>query len=406
MKILFVTPAGFDYFYGSNHLNKAMIIDLLNKGHEVIYIQSNVAGPYDRIPIEMRNYEKLKVINIRLKNVNKHNKLQRYLLHYNFQRKAAKEIKRIAGVDLAYLQSSGVSALLIRKLSKLNIPTVFNIQDLFPESLVTTGMIKKGLLYRWFKRKQIKSFKLVDYFTVISADLKYVLENQYQVPKGKTEVVYNWYSEADIKEVDLSENRFAKKYSLDKNNKFIIQYAGNLGHVLDYNFLIEYAQKLNTYQKYKIQIIGTGSNEKYLKSEISRRGLKNVDFFDLQPNNIVSDIYSFSDLEIVPLKKGVIFHSVPSKVPLVMKCNRPVLLISDPESEYSKMLSENNAAICLSNSQVDEAIKATVDLFSNKTMYKKLVDNAANFTKLNFSQSTQIEKIYKLFQKIVTSKVE
>lgn len=401
MNILFITPSGFDTFYGSNHLNKAFIIDILEKGHNLTYIQTNAAGPYKSIPTEIEKFNNVKIINIDIKPANKNNKIGRYLSNYNFQKKVKKTIKDFKNFDLVYLQSSGVSTILVNKLSKLDIPIIFNIQDLFPESLLSTGMIKKGVIYNFFKRKQIKSFKKISKFTVISPDVKNALIDKYFVPDNKIEVVYNWYSETDVKEVDCSSNKFVKKFQLEKNGQHIIQYAGNLGYVLDYNFLLSFIKKMERYDNFKFQIIGNGSNEEFLKNEVKSSNLKNVDFFDIQPNDIVSDIYSFSDLQIVPLKKDVIYHSVPSKVPIVMRCNRPVLLITDSDSEYFKSLDKHNVAICLAHDKVEEAVNITLSLFEDKSKYNKMVKDAFDYAYVNFSASSQINKIYRVMSSVV-----
>ena len=44
MKLLFITASGFDSFGGSNHLNIALIEDLLKKNHEVLLIQSQITN--------------------------------------------------------------------------------------------------------------------------------------------------------------------------------------------------------------------------------------------------------------------------------------------------------------------------------------------------------------------------
>ncbi len=281
MNILFITPSGFDTFYGSNHLNKAFIIDILEKGHNLTYIQTNASGPYKSIPVEIEKFDNIKVINVDIKPANKNNKIGRYLSNYNFQKKVKKVIRNLQNFDLVYLQSSGVSSILINKLSKLHIPIVFNVQDLFPESLLSTGMLKKGIIYNYFKKKQIKSFKKISKFTVISPDVKNALIDKYFVPENKIEVVYNWYSETDVKEVNYKDNRFVEKFQLKKNVKYIIQYAGNLGYVLDYKFLLDFIREMEKHENFKFQIIGNCSNEQFLKNEVKnynlKKGIKNED---------------------------------------------------------------------------------------------------------------------------------
>ena len=93
MKIVFLTFAGFDSFAGNNHLNITLLKSMLDKGYDVVLIQSNSGGEMPLIPKELSSYENLEVISIR-KKFNKNNFIKRALEEIKFLYKASKYIKK------------------------------------------------------------------------------------------------------------------------------------------------------------------------------------------------------------------------------------------------------------------------------------------------------------------------
>lgn len=71
-------------------------------------------------------------------------------------------------------------------------PIVYNLQDIFPDSLVGTGLAKKGgLLWKIGRVIEDFTYKHADKIIVISEDFKKNIMAK-GVPEDKIVVVYNW----------------------------------------------------------------------------------------------------------------------------------------------------------------------------------------------------------------------
>ena len=122
--------------------------------------------------------------------------------------------------------TQGLMAGFAKKFNKK--PLIYNLQDIFPDSLVGTGMTKKGSLL-WKIGRIIENFtyRNADKIVVISEDFKKNIMAK-GVPEEKIEVIYNWVEEQSIVDVPRADNKLFDIYSLDRG-KFYLTYCGNIG---------------------------------------------------------------------------------------------------------------------------------------------------------------------------------
>ena len=105
------------------------------------------------------------------------------------------------------------------------IPFVYDIQDLWPDTLNATGMMSNrvllGLVDRWCRMVYRAASKIV----VLSPGFKDVLVHR-SVPEEKIEVIYNWCDEGQIPKTPKNES-LAKE--LGFSGRFNVLFAGTMG---------------------------------------------------------------------------------------------------------------------------------------------------------------------------------
>ena len=399
MNILYITTEGFDTINANNHLNLSLIEDLLKAGNNVILMQSKRSNE-ESVPLRLSVYKSFKSIEIFRNKIEKKKMILRGLNEIKFYKDIFAYFKHHElNVDIVYYQSSGLSFYFVPKLQKIiNKPIIMNIQDLFPESVKSTRKLMLYPIILVIGYLQKKTYKLITKFIVISEDVRYLLSKK-GVSESKIEVVQNWYDDEVIYPVVLSDNKFMMKYSLTKK-KFIVQYAGNLGYVLDYNFLTKLALFLINNNDILIQIVGDGSNKEYLTNLCKEHNISNIEIFPIQPLEIVRDVYSFADLCLIPLKKGVIFHSVPSKASVAMACSTPIIVICDTESFYAKDINHNKVGKCFNSDEVEEAAKFILDISSNIKKHQDFKKNAIEYATSKLNRQINTKKIIDVIENV------
>ena len=109
------------------------------------------------------------------------------------------------------------------------------------------------------------------------------------------------------------------------------------------------------------QMIGVGSQKATFVNEAKERKLSNIQFLPLEPQEMVSDVYSACSVCFIPLKRGIIGNSVPSKAGLLMACKKPIITSVDEGTDYFDMINRY-AGIAVSNLAPDMVVQAILQM--------------------------------------------
>lgn len=216
-------------------------------------------------------------------------------------------------------------------------------------------------------------------------------------------VVPAWYDVKTTSERPKSENRFIQKYNIS-TDKFVCQYAGSLGYVFNYKTILELAERLQKKDNdILVEVIGDGPIKDTFVKEAQERGLDNIAFYPLQPVSIVPDVYSACDVEIIPLKKGVIGNGTPSKAPILMACKRLIINSVEAWSKYSKSFKDNDMGLSIDIDDLDGLADAVCWAKNNPQRVKEMTENAYTFVCEHFSSTKSLETLSEMLKKYAVS---
>ena len=279
----------------------------------------------------------------------------------------------------------GAMAALIKKCK--HIPLVYNLQDIFPDSLAGSGLAKKGgLLWEIGRRIEDFTYRNADRIIVISEDFKNNILAK-GVPKEKITVIYNWVDADAIKPVDKLENPLFEEFGLNRD-LFTVVYAGNLGNAQNISIILDAAAILPSVQ---FAIFGTGGLESDIRSRISAGHLTNVHLNPLQPYDRVSQVYSIGDACIVSCKPGLGGSAMPSKTWTIMSCGRPVIASFD-EGEFKSIIEENDCGLFSHAGNVNEFVSIIEYLANHKEVCAFMGANARQFILDNLTKEIGTQK--------------
>ena len=229
----------------------------------------------------------------------------------------------------------------LSKKYKKNVPFVYNLQDVFPDSLVTTGMTHEGsFLWKIGRKVEDYTYKCADVIIVISQSMKENIMKK-GVPEEKIRVVSNWIDTDAVRPVEKENNRLYEEFGIDKE-KFTVVYAGNFGAAQGAQVVLEAAKLLPDIQ---FVIFGGGSGFEEAKKQAE--SLPNVIVNGLLPQDRVPEVYSLGNVALITCKKGVGSSGMPSKTWSIMACNTPIVAAFDTDSELARIIREANAGICV-----------------------------------------------------------
>lgn len=298
----------------------------------------------------------------------------------------------IKDIDLIYVASTpptqGALAALVKKFKR--VPFVYNLQDIFPDSLAGTGLAKKGGVL-WKIGRMIENFTYwnADKIIVISEDFKQNIMAK-GVPEDKIVVVYNWVDQNAVVDIPRSENVLFDRYGLDKS-KFYITYNGNIGLTQNMDMLLEVAKALEANEDIHFVLVGNGAYLEQVKQIIKDRNLGNVTLLPFQPYEEISHVFSLGDVSLVISKPGVGANSVPSKTWSIMSASRPVLANFD-ENELKSIVENNNCGIFTKAGDKVAFTDAILKLYNDREICREMGRNGREFVMANLTKEVGTQK--------------
>lgn len=207
-------------------------------------------------------------------------------------------------------------------------PFVFELRDLWPESIVSVGAMRPGAAIRILEKLELfmygKSAKIV----VLTESFRRNLISR-GIPESKISVIRNG---ADL---SFFSPRPAPPYlteTLGAKGKFIVSYIGTVGMAHAVEKILDVAEELRPCDDILFLIVGEGARKQKIRELATRRGLGNVRVLPGVSKAEVPDYYAVTDLNLVTLRNTPVFRTVlPSKIFEIMAMSRPILCAADGE---------------------------------------------------------------------------
>ncbi len=221
----------------------------------------------------------------------------------------------------------GISAVLIRLFRR--IPIVYDIQDMWPDTLRVTGMFSNKRALRIVSAVCNWVYSNVDQIVVLSPGFKHLLVER-GVSEKKIEIIYNWCDE-DALNIPASE----VPASFPSVDGFRVVFAGNMGKAQALCSVLDAAELLQQQGHHNIVFVfvGGGVEVENLKKYGQERQLKNVYFLPQVPMSSVGSVLKEADALLVHLKKDPLFKiTIPSKTQAYMAVGKPILMALDGDA--------------------------------------------------------------------------
>lgn len=221
------------------------------------------------------------------------------------------------------------------------IPFVYDIQDLWPDTLSSTGMLTNVHALRLVDRFCRVIYRQASKIVVLSPGFKEMLVAR-GVPAKKIEVIYNWCDEANIQR-GSADNRLAEKLGFD--GKFNVVFAGTMGKAQALDAVLDAAQLVRESQpKVQFCFVGGGIEVDRLKDKAAQMLLANVRFLPRMPMHEIGTVLALAEVLLVHLRDDPLFEiTLPSKTQAYLAAGRPILMAV--RGEAARLVREGGAGL-------------------------------------------------------------
>jgi len=292
----------------------------------------------------------------------------------------------------------GLAGLILKKIKRR--PYMLIVHDLYPDIAINMGYIKYDSLMAlaWNKINR-KIYESASFIVVLGRDVKNKIKEQ--LPSNQHEKIYfipNWADPEMICPTDQSCNPFISDMGL--NEKFLVQYSGNMGITHDMETIIEAAQALRDDGDILFILIGGGGKLSKIKRMVENYGLNNVVFLPYQSREFLRYSLCLSHISLISLEEGAEGLSVPSKLYGIMASGRPVIAVMPGNTEVALTVNEYQCGLISPPKDVDALVSKIKWAHENveereamgKRAYKAFLDN--------FTVKRCANEYYKLIQQM------
>ncbi len=204
------------------------------------------------------------------------------------------------------------------------VPFVFELRDLWPESILAVGAMEKGWVIR--KLEQFVSFlyRQADLMVPVTNAFARVLEEE-GVPAERIEVITNGI-EPGSHTLTVSREAVRERWGIPQD-AFVGGFIGTLGMAHGVSTILEAAEKAADDASLHFVIMGNGADKQQIKQLAADKHLSNVTIIDGQPRQDALNVLGAIDVSLVLLKNTPLFETViPSKIFEAMEFRKPMLL--------------------------------------------------------------------------------
>jgi colanic acid biosynthesis glycosyl transferase WcaI len=256
-------------------------------------------------------------------------------------------------------------------------PFVFEIRDLWPDSIVAMGVMKEGRAIRFIRMIEQFLYRQADLIVTVTSSSRDLLMAR-GIDGDKIAVVSNGI---DTGQLTPGPAPIELRQRLGLENKIVVSYVGTVGMAHGLQLILDAAQDCrNLLPEVHFIIVGSGAEKSDLQRQASERGLGNVTFIGRVAHDEIVNYWRLSDITLVLLKDIPLFRTViPSKTFEAMATGTPI--VSNVRGELQTLLDQLGTAVMIEPNNLNALVEALETLARSPARRQALVTAAAKAAK-------------------------
>jgi glycosyltransferase involved in cell wall biosynthesis len=262
------------------------------------------------------------------------------------------------------------------------VPWVFELRDLWPESIPAVGAMQPSAALRALERLERRMYRDADAVVCVTQSFVKSLEARgiaasklFFVPNG---IVPDFWESA---------NRDDARARLDfTEHDVVASYVGTVGLAHGLSTVLSAAVRLREIApRVKLLIVGDGAELDGLRAAAARDGLSNVRFTGMLSRDEIPGVLAATDIALVTLRPSDVFKAVlPSKMFEAMAAKCAIVLAVDGEARVT--LERAGAGLAVTPGDADALSDAIADLAAQPARRAAMGDAGSRFVAREFSR--------------------
>ena len=265
------------------------------------------------------------------------------------------------------------------------------IHDCYPEVLVAVGKLERNsfavriidFFNRWL-------YKHAQKIIVVGRDMADLIEKKSRGLDIPIVYIPNWAEVDEVRPVPRKENSLIRELGVE--HKLIVLHAGNIGYPTDVKTVIEAIKRLANDDRFHFVFIGSGVKRRLLQDAVDKLQLENLTLLDPRPRTEQVDFLNACDIGLISLVPNMYGAAMPSKTYNIMAAGKPVLALTDNDSELARVIDENEIGWHLEPGDADSLEAALNGIYDRREELEKMGQLARAEAEQNYTLSLAINR--------------
>jgi colanic acid biosynthesis glycosyl transferase WcaI len=276
-------------------------------------------------------------------------------------------------------------------------PFVFELRDLWPDSISAVGAMQEGAAIRLLRRVEYWLYRRAARIVSVTHSFKEILVRN-GIPAEKIVVVPNG---VDPEAFTPGPKPGALGRLLGIEDKFVAAYVGTIGLAHGLGTLLDAAEQLKAREDVAIVLVGTGAEHAKLEAEAKARGLANVRFVGAVSKVEVRNYWRLCDVALVLLRDLPLFrHVIPSKIFEAWGTGRPVIL--GVAGESAEIVEAAGGGVVISPEDAGELAEAIRRLADAKETAAALGRKGRRYVEFAYNRDQLAAQMLQVLQDVST----
>jgi len=280
------------------------------------------------------------------------------------------------------------------------VPFVFEVRDLWPESLsAVAASSSQSLVYRILGRLASMLYTAADHVVTVTLPMRDRLASDHHIPVERLTTIGAGVAPGSFTVPDGIKERVLEELGLA--GCFTVGYVGTHGAAHGLDIVLDAAALLAKRDpNVRFVLAGAGASKSNLVATARARSLPNVVFLDPWPHALVPQLLAAMDVCLVSLRDALLFRTVlPTKLTEYMAAGRPT--IANVDGETRRVLEESGAGVFVRPGDAEALADAVMFLQADPERRERMGRAAVAYAERNFDRDRQAAEYLDLLRSVV-----
>jgi glycosyltransferase involved in cell wall biosynthesis len=268
------------------------------------------------------------------------------------------------------------------------------IQDLWPDTLFSTGHIKNKFLIDIIKKIVKWTYKQSDTILVQS---RAFINPVIKLSESSKVIYYPNVACVSISH-DEAESPISNEFKNILKSFFTVVFTGNIGTAQSMQTLIGAAQSLEKNKNIKFVLVGSGSMLEWVKEKQLTLNLDNIYIAGRYPNYSMDYIFKNSSCLLALLKSDEIFtYTIPGKIQAYLSSGIPI--IASLNGEGARIIEESGSGLTCAAEDIIALANCVMKLYESSESERTLMGvSGKKYYNEHFEINMQAKKLVEILE--------